>query len=184
MTRDRASGERSSGGPDDRESRQAFSEGAFESLYGRTFGTVWSMARRVAASDDEADDVAQSSYLTLYRYWSGGTLREPPEHLLYRVAKNRTIDLLRSKRRRLRLFERLTATRPAASGDAVATPLARALRRLRPEDASLILLQAAAGFSYGEIARIEKASIATIRSRLYRARRELAKLFDEEGGEW
>lgn len=183
MTEDRAFRERSSGPGRDEEGDGVFSVTAFESLYRRTFGTVWSMARRVAASDEEADDVAQSSYLALYRYWSSGTLREPPEHLLYRVAKNKTIDVLRSKRRRLRLFERLTPRAPTAEPE-IAGPLARALRRLRPEDASLILLQAAVGLTYEELARIENASVAAIRSRLFRARRELAKRFDEEGGTW
>ena len=66
--------------------------------------------------------------------------------------------------------------RPAAP-DVVSGPLERALRRLRPEDAALLLTQAAGGFSYGELAAIEGASLAAIRSRLFRARRELARRY-------
>src|ERR1700738_1402870 len=64
-----------------------FSERAFEDLYRDTFGSVWSIARRAARDDMEADDVAQQAYLAVYRYWSKGQLRVPPAHLLYRVAK-------------------------------------------------------------------------------------------------
>ena len=158
----------------------SFSERAFEDCYRDTFGTVWSIARRVARDDGEADDVAQKAYLALYRYWSRGELREPPAHLLYRVAKRGAIDLLRARRRAIGLFAKLP--RPAPVDD-ISGPLGRALRRLRPEDAALVLMQAAGGFSYEELAAIEGKSIGAIRSRLFRARRELAQRYDEEGGE-
>jgi RNA polymerase sigma-70 factor (ECF subfamily) len=157
----------------------SFSERAFEDCYRDTFGTVWSIARRVARDDGEADDVAQKAYLALYRYWSRGELREPPAHLLYRVAKRGAIDLLRARRRAIGLFAKLP--RPAPVDD-VTGPLGRALRRLRPEDAALVLMQAAGGFSYEELAAIERKSVGSIRSRLFRARRELAQRYDEEGG--
>lgn len=129
----------------------------------------------------DADDVVQKAYLALYGYWSNGELREPPSHLLYRVAKRGAIDLLRGRQRALRLFARLP--RPEAVQD-VAGPLDRALRKLRPADAALVLMQAAARFSYEELAAIEGKSVASIRSRLFRARRELARRYDEEGGTW
>jgi len=158
-----------------------FSEHAFEDLYRDTFGTVWRIARRAALDDGEADEVCQKAYLALYRYWSRGELRDPPAHLLYRVAKNGAIDLLRSRSRAIRLFAKLP--RPAAAAE-VAGPLDRALHRLRPEDAALVLMQAASGFSYAELAAIHKTSVSAIRSRLHRARRDLARRYDEEGGVW
>jgi RNA polymerase sigma-70 factor (ECF subfamily) len=159
-----------------------FSERAFEDLYHDTFATVWGIARRVARTDEEAEDVCQKAYLTVFEYWSQGRLREPPTHLLYRVAKRGAIDILRARQRRFRLFDALVQTRPEE--DVVGGPLGRALRRLRAEDATLILLQSAAGLSYEEIARVEQATVAAVRSRLFRARRELARRYDEEGGAW
>lgn len=159
-----------------------FSERAFEQCYRETFGAVWAIARRVASDDGEADDVVQKAYLALYRYWARGELREPPSHLLFRVAKRGAIDVLRGRRRALRLFAKLP--RPSVVESDVSGPLGRALRRLRPEDATLVLLQAAGGFSYEELAEIERRSVASIRSRLFRARRELARRYEDEGGEW
>src|SRR5438045_1558060 len=91
----------------------SFSERAFEDCYHQTFGAVWSIARRVAWDDGEADDVAQKAYLALYRYWSRGELREPPAHLLFRVAKRGAIDVLRARRRSIRLFARLPRPEPS-----------------------------------------------------------------------
>ena len=47
-----------------------------------------------------------------------------------------------------------------------------------------MLMQAAGGFSYEELAAIEGKTVGSIRSRLFRARRELAQRYDEEGGQW
>ena len=143
---------------------------------------MWSIASRVASDDGEADDVVQKAYRALSRYWSTGELREPPSHLLFRVAKRGAIDLLRGRRRTVRLFAKLP--RPSVVERDVSGPLGRALRRLRPEDATLLLLQAAGGFSYEELAEIERRSVPSIRSRLFRARRELARRYEDEGGEW
>lgn len=53
-----------------------------------------------------------------------------------------------------------------------------ALGRLPPEDATLLLLATAGGLSYQELAQIEGETIASVRSRLYRARHRLrAELF-------
>ena len=161
---------------------QAFSEAAFEDFYRDTFAAVWRIARRMAREDTEADDVCQKAYLAVYRYWSAGTLREPPSHLLYRVAKRGAIDLVRARTRGLRLLGALP--RPADTALAVAGPLDRALATLRPADRALVLLQAAAGLSYEEIAAIERTTVSAVRSRLFRARRTLRQRDENEGGEW
>ena len=161
--------------------RDVFSDRVFEELYRDTFPIVWAIARRAARTDEEAEDVAQKAYLAVFDYWSRGALREDPRHLLYRVAKRGAIDLLRARSRRLRLFEKLPKEPEV---DVVGGPLGRALKRLRPDDATLVMLQAAGGFSYEELARIERTTVAAIRSRLHRARLALKKHYDDEGGEW
>lgn len=163
-------------------SRVEFSERAYEDVYRETFPAVWSIVRRLARTDEEAEDACQHAYLALYRYWSAGTLREPPAHLLYRAARRAAIDALRRRQSRLRLFARLP--RDEHTADDVSGPLSRALARLRPEDATLVMLQGAAGLSYEELAQVEGKSVASIRSRLFRARQQLGRLYEDEGGTW
>lgn len=177
MAQSRADGARSLSG-----SRDVFSERAFEAVYQETFPTVWAIARRAADSDADAEDVCQKAYLALYRYWSKGELREPPAHLLYRVAKRGAIDLLRARGRGIRLFARLPE--PGSQSGDVGGPLRRAIARLRPDDAALVLMQAASGFSYEELAAIERTTVSAIRSRLHRARKQLRGHYDDEGGVW
>lgn len=150
---------------------EAFSERAFEAFHEATFATLWSFARRTCGDEHEAHDVCQKAYLATWRYWSEGKLREEPRRLLFRAARTAGIDVIRGRERRLRLAR--SAAPPDESGSWLGIDLRDALQKLSPEDRTLILLQAAAGFSYQELAAVERKTIGSVRSRLHRARREL-----------
>lgn len=155
------------------------SDERFEEFHRETFKVVWAMARRLCGDDDEAHDVCQLAYLTVYDVWRRGELREPPHHLLLRVAQRRAVDAVRARSRWRRVLGMLP--RPQASAGWGGPELRDALRRLPPDDAALLLLVAAGGYSYEEAGRISGRSAAAVRSRLFRARRRLrAELFGEE----
>lgn len=160
----------------------SFGERAFETFYRETFAEAWSLARRIARDEGRADDICQEAYLTVWRYWVTGRLRDVPRLLLFRVIGRAAIDVLRKRRRREQVEAPFGSAEQAA--DFAATPLWRALARLRPGDASLLLLKTAVGLSYAELAQIEETTISAVRSRLYRARRELAAHYEAEGGAW
>jgi RNA polymerase sigma-70 factor (ECF subfamily) len=149
-----------------------FSEAAFERLHTETFPAVCAMARRICQDESEAQDIAQVAYLGLYRYWRDGKLREAPRRLLFRIAQRAAIDVLRGRARRERLFAVLPKN---AVSDWPESDLQDALRTLKPEDATLVLLQATAGLTYEELAAVQRQSVAAVRSRLYRARAQLRR---------
>lgn len=149
-----------------------FGEAAFERFHAETFPAVWSIARRICRDESEAQDIAQVAYLGVYRYWRDGKLREAPRRLLFRIAQRAGVDVLRGRARRERLFAALP--KPAIS-DWPDRDLDDAIRTLKPEDAALVLLQAAGGLTYEELASLQGQSVAAIRSRLYRARAQLRR---------
>lgn len=149
-----------------------FSEAAFEAFHGQTFSAVWTLARRLCRDESEAQDIAQIAYLAVYHYWRDGKLSEPPRRLLFRAAQRAAIDVLRARSRRQRLFEALPKD---ASTGWVEGDLRDALRSLKPDDAALVMLQAAGGLSYEELAAIRQQSVGAIRSRLFRARAQLRR---------
>lgn len=118
--------------------------------------------------------------MALARYWAAGRLREPPRHLLFRAIQRSAIDL---RRARLRRERHVGMNNPAILPGAIAGPLERALRRLRHEDAALLMTQAVVGMTYEELAQVERTSVAAVRSRLFRIRRALARAYEDEGGE-
>ncbi|MGH2499239.1 MAG: RNA polymerase sigma factor [Candidatus Limnocylindria bacterium] len=131
-------------------SERAFSEAAFEKLHGETFTMLWSFARRISGDEGEAHDVCQKAYLAVWKYWSEGRLHEHPRRLLFRAAERAAIDVVRARARRARLARALPA--PDQSATWLGVDLRDALAVLRSEDRTLLLLQAAAGLTYEELA--------------------------------
>lgn len=162
----------SGGGSGQSEQAPVFNEKVFAEFHADTFSSVWAFARRICRDEHEAQDVCQNAYVAVYRYWMSGRLREPPRRLLYRVVQRAAIDVVRARSRRQRLQRSLPL--PSAGGPWLGAEVRDALRRLKPEDASLLLLQAEVGLTYEELARVTKLSVAAVRSRLYRARRDMA----------
>lgn len=150
----------------------AFSEEAFEAFHAQTFSAIWTLARRLCRDESEAHDIAQIAYLAVYRYWRDGRLSDPPRRLLFRAAQRAAIDVLRARSRRRRLFEALP--KDTATGW-VEGELRDALSTLKPDDAALVMLQAAGGLTYEEMAAIRKQSVGAVRSRLFRARAQLRR---------
>jgi RNA polymerase sigma-70 factor (ECF subfamily) len=149
-----------------------FSEAAFEAFHAQNFSAIWTLARRLCRDESEAHDVAQIAYVAVYRYWRDGKLLEPPRRLLFRAAQRAAIDVLRARSRRQRIFDAL----PKDTGTGwVERDLSDALHSLKPDDAALLMLQAAGGLSYEELAAIRKQSVGAIRSRLFRARAQLRR---------
>lgn len=150
-----------------------FSERAFEALHDETFASLWSFARRICRDKGEAHDVCQKAYLAVWWKWREGRLREHPRRLLYAAARNAALDAIRSSKRRIRLMSALPNVDPSAEW--LGVDLRDALARLRPQDRVLVLLQAAVGLTYEELAGVEHQTVPAIRSRLHRARMQLRR---------
>lgn len=159
----------------------AYSEQAFRRVYDETLAEALRVSRGICVDEEDAKEACQDAYLALHRYWSTGRLHEPPRHLLFRALQRSAVDRLRSRSRRARLhgYGDLAVPMPGARRGA----LARALRRLRPEDAALLVAQAIVGMSYDELAAVQRTSAAAVKARLVRIRRALRERYAEEGGE-
>ena len=157
-----------------------FSEEVFRRLYDETLEETLRVARGICGSDEDAKEACQDAYAALAQYWSSGGLRESPRRLLFRALQRSAIDALRARLRRER---RVGVSAPTAMLS-VRGPLERALRRLRHEDAALLVMQSVVGMTYEELAQVQRTSVSAIRARLFRARGELARRYEEEGGEW
>ena len=148
-------------------------------------GDTTAFARIVAAHHDEmarlafvicgdqsaAQDAAQSAWSIAWRKL--GSVREPDRlrSWLLTVAANEARRLVRNQRRR-RLVDIVIADigsdRSDPSAGAEATDLGVALRRLSPDDRSLLSLRYVAGFDATEIGRALSMTPSGVRSRLSR----------------
>ena len=168
--------------PDLLRQMQLGNESAFEVLYTRYGGLIFTLALRIVGDRELAREVLQD---TLLRCWDGREAYDPsrgrvPAWLL-RIARNRAIDLLRSRPHQARLREREPLTGLAsetAQPDATDAVMLRravtnALQGLPTGQREAIELAYYAGHTQAEIARVLGEPLGTIKSRTREAMERL-----------
>ena len=151
-------------------------EAAFEGLFLRHYGQVYRVLYHLVGSREEAEDLAQETFLALYHQPPVG-LGAPLVAWLCKVALNRGYNALRGQRRAQQRIERLAE--PPAQVDpqdelarAEERALVRAALAALPDRQGRLLLLRYAGLSYAEIASaldLAPASIGTLLARAERA---------------
>lgn len=133
---------------------------------------------------DDADDVQQEVWITVYRHLSG--LADPGAFRtwLFRTTRHRAIDFLRKRKREQELIDDVPLENVADSSvesyaeeprsalieDEAVTA---ALMAMPPPQREVMLLRYRDGLSYKEIAQVVGRPIGTIRTRLHHARKRL-----------
>lgn len=160
---------------------------AFAELVERHKDGLVAYLNRLSGSRDRAEDLAQEAFLRLYN--AAGRYRERGQltAFLYRIATN----LLRTEERRERRQRRLTATfaggelpspGSATGGEGVQdrllrrelkAQLTRAVAALPLRYRAPLVLAEVEGWPLKEIARLLGCREGTVKSRLFRARRQL-----------
>ena len=157
---------------------------AFEDLARREERALYRHALRIVGTTSDAEDIVQDALFSAWRSiasFQGLSFRA----WLFRIATNRALDHLRSRKRRPELpldppeDEDVTWAEPAApgpdltqlAGDREALALVEtALATLPAEQRTALLLRDVEGFAYEEIAVITSVEIGTVKSRIHRGR--------------
>jgi RNA polymerase sigma-70 factor (ECF subfamily) len=152
---------------------------AFDQLYRTYRSRVVAIVRKVLHDPVEAEDVAQEIFISVLDSVQRFDGRARLSTWLYRVALNRALNRLRDLVRRERLRSSGAETLRAITEDEFEQAEQRkqirsAVEHLVPERRLLVTLRDLEGRSYDEIARIARLPAGTVKSRLHRARAELA----------
>jgi RNA polymerase sigma-70 factor (ECF subfamily) len=159
-------------------------EDAWSALVSTTLRPIYRLCASYAPSAAEAEELTQEVYFklweNLHRYRAGSNFMA----WAWRVARNLLIDSHRRCRRERsaawldpEIIERLPASddpHEQAERRQRLRLIATAMRQLPEELATLILMRDLAGLSYQEIADSLELPLGTVKSRLNRARFELA----------
>lgn len=157
----------------------------FEALVREHAPRVRALCASVLHDPAEADDAAQDAFLKAHRSLARFKGDSSFGTWVHRIAVNVCLDRLRAaSRRRAESLEALserdaaalrTLTEPSAEASLADRDLAeRLLSRLTPEQRLAFTLCERDGLSYGEIAAAMSCSLDSVKSRIKRARADLA----------
>ncbi len=151
--------------------------GAFEALVRRHQAPLYNFCLRMLGRSDDAADVAQETFVQLFSNLQRIDEREPLSPWLFRVARNRCIDVIR--RRRTVSQELVEDFEPIddeplpdelAERSDLQQKLNEAIAKLPPAYAEVVALRYAADRSFAEIAVILDCDEGAARVRFHRAK--------------
>lgn len=170
---------------------------AFAELVRRYERTVIHFCLRMVGSREDAEDIAQESFIRVYRYLPKLTPSAKFTTLLLGIARNLTLNHLRDTGRRGRGItrsltgherkeqaiedHRLRPDRDARLSE-IEQMIERGLDMLSPQHREVLILRELQGCDYNTIARITKCRKGTVKSRIARAREQLRIHLDKLGG--
>jgi len=169
----------------------------FSELVRRFQRPVYSLLVRLVRDRGLAEDLAQEAFVRAWRKISSYDTSRPFRSWMFKIAHNLAIDELRRRQLEtvpieepesdgLDLLGRLhdqTAQDPGERLDRVRAleHLEEALSRLRPAYREVILLRFREGLAYEEIAEIMELPLGTVKTHIFRARKELVEAVTEAG---
>lgn len=166
----------------------------FAPVFDRHFQAIYRFAARRLGSEVGKDIAADTFVVALARLKSYDDSRESALSWLYGIASNLIRNHRRTERRRFRLLAKLSNERvsPGWSDDpdrvlsrtVVTRAVAQALGSLSSKEREALLLFVWAELPQAEIARLQQVAPATVRSRIFRARKELREHLARSGQDW
>jgi len=173
---------------------------AFVELVQRYQGRIINFIYRTLGDIERSEELAQESFLRAFRKADSFDNRYRFSTWLYTIARNLASNELRDRSRRPMAYtiedeDWATAGKTANdSSTATATDperillnkemkecLEKALRRLSDEHRMALILKEYDGLTYGEIADILETSAGTVKSWVYRAKREIYRILKDSG---
>jgi RNA polymerase sigma-70 factor (ECF subfamily) len=133
----------------------------------RYFSPVRQKCRRVLGDTDEANDVAQETFI---RFWKFGATDEPRTALawLYRTATRLSVDRLRQRALHARPVPGATEASDLESSTASRQLLERLAQAAEPDELQAAVLSRLDGMTHPEIATVMSISERTVRRLLTR----------------
>jgi len=150
---------------------------------------VYNLCYRMLSSANDAEDAAQETFLRAYQGLSRYDNRRSFSTWLLSIAAHYCIDQIRRRRFTVMSFEELPYFDPPDLGPGPERSLVAKekqqqvqalLESLNPQDRAAVVMRYWYDFSYEEIGESLSLTISAVKSRLHRARRELALLWAEQ----
>lgn len=173
---------------------------AFVELVHRYRGRIVNFIYRTLGDIERSEDLAQESFIRAFRKADSFNSKYRFSTWLYTIARNLTSNELRDRSRRPRPYtiddedwaaahQVTTDRRGRCAPDPQSSLLAKemkealekALARLSDEHRMALVLKEYEGRTYGEIADILETSAGTVKSWVYRAKREIYRILKEMG---
>lgn len=156
---------------------------AYEFLFRKYYGTVYCFVRNMLKDRSAAEDIAQNIFMRIWLNRASLHPDKPIKHLLFVMAKNEALDVLKSKYSKSALLSTDVHDKELENGDAdkrvmmleTASGIKDIIAKLPPQRRTVFVLSRYNNLSNKEIAGRLGLSVRTVEKHLELALKELRK---------
>ncbi|HVN57134.1 MAG TPA: sigma-70 family RNA polymerase sigma factor [Bacteroidales bacterium] len=159
---------------------------AFTHLVDRHKDNVFNLALRISGNREDAEEIAQDSFLKAYRSLEGFKMNSTFSTWLYRIVYNSSISLIRKRREKILSIQEFPADaadflsvihdEDAAIEEYKRSLVAFALQNLNEEDRAIITLFYYEEMDTEKISQVTGLSRQNVKVRLFRARQKMSEI--------
>jgi RNA polymerase sigma-70 factor (ECF subfamily) len=154
-------------------------------------GKAMAFAVNILGNREDAEDVCQDTFIRIYNNLAKFNPGYQFKDWMYAILHNRCMDLLRKKKRFNRYFDRQKAdvsgkqtdkgaSTPEPAGSVFKPIPEKLLSLLSPKERTAVVLWANESYSSEEISGLLGCSPSTVRVFLYKARKKIKRMMEEE----
>lgn len=159
---------------------------AFGGIIDRNQHALVNFFRKLCASPHDAEDLAQETFLRLYKWRDRYTPSARFATFLYALARHVWVDWLRKKQRRIKtsteeMLENAATDQVQSVNSSLQIDVEQALQMLSEKLRTVVVMNIYSGLNYGEIAEILDIPVGTVKSRMFNALRQLREIIGEDG---
>ena len=144
----------------------------FDNIYEEYFDRVYYKVLSVVKNDDDAEDICQETFISVYKNLSKFREESNIYTWIYRIAINKTYDFFKKRKLEFEINDEVLSLPEDINFDTKVI-LEEKLKLISEKEREIVILKDIYGYKLKEIAEIRNMNLSTVKSVYYKALKDM-----------
>ena len=144
----------------------------FDNIYEEYFDRVYYKVLSVVKNDDDAEDICQETFISVYKNLSKFREESNIYTWIYRIAINKTYDFFKKRKLEFEINDDVLSLPEDINFDTKVI-LEEKLKLISEKEKEIVVLKDIYGYKLKEIAEMKKMNLSTVKSVYYKALKDM-----------
>lgn len=144
----------------------------FDNIYEEYFDRVYYKVLSVVKNDDDAEDICQETFISVYKNLSKFREESNIYTWIYRIAINKTYDFFKKRKVEFEINDDILSLPEDVNFDTKVI-LQEKLKLISEKEREIVILKDIYGYKLKEIAEIKNMNLSTVKSVYYKALKDM-----------
>ncbi|AAL94675.1 RNA polymerase sigma factor [Fusobacterium nucleatum subsp. nucleatum ATCC 23726] len=144
----------------------------FDNIYEEYFDRVYYKVLSVVKNDDDAEDICQETFISVYKNLSKFREESNIYTWIYRIAINKTYDFFKKRKLEFEINDDVLSLPEDVNFDTKVI-LEEKLKLISEKEKEIVVLKDIYGYKLKEIAEMKKMNLSTVKSVYYKALKDM-----------